>query len=75
MINWYIDGVGFGDCAVKDEWAIFILDKRLGEQMGYLGAKVFDAATQMNKGQFFSYGWPADKSVGLCSRRGRRGLM
>jgi len=43
--------------------------------MGYLGAKVFDAATQMNKGQFFSYGWPADKSVGLCSRRGRRGLV
>lgn len=64
MINWYMDGVGFGDCAVKDDWAVFILDARLGEQLGYLGAKTFDAATQLDKAQFFSYGWPQDKSVG-----------
>lgn len=64
MINWYMDGVGFGDCVVKDDWAIFILDARLGEQLGYLGAKTFDASTQLNKAQFFHYGWPQDKSVG-----------
>lgn len=65
MINWYMDGVGFGDCVVKDDWAIFILDKRLGEQLGYLGAKTFDPAAQLNKAQFFHYGWPADKSFGF----------
>ncbi|KAB5575268.1 trypsin-like cysteine/serine peptidase domain-containing protein [Coniochaeta sp. 2T2.1] len=64
MVNWYMGLVGFGDCVVKDDWAVFILDARLGEQLGYLGAKTFDAATQLNKAQFFHYGWPQDKSVG-----------
>jgi hypothetical protein len=64
MINWYMDGVGFGDCAVKDDWATFILDARLGEQLGYLGAKTFDTGAQLNKVQFFHYGWPQDRSVG-----------
>ncbi|KAK0745491.1 hypothetical protein B0T18DRAFT_326696 [Schizothecium vesticola] len=74
MINWYVDGVGFGDCVVKDDWAIFILDKRLGEQLGYLGAKVFDPATQLNKAQFFSYGWPADKSFGFMQPTRQEGI-
>ncbi|KAK4443636.1 trypsin-like cysteine/serine peptidase domain-containing protein [Podospora aff. communis PSN243] len=74
MINWYIDLVGFGDCVVKDDWAIFILDKRLGEQLGYLGAKVFNPATQLNKAQFFSYGWPADKSFGFMQPTRQEGI-
>jgi hypothetical protein len=64
MLNWYMDGVGFGDCVVKDDWVIFILDARLGDAMGYFGAKEFDPATQLNRAQFFHYGWPQDKSVG-----------
>lgn len=60
FINWYMLPVGFGDCAVKDDWAIFILDQRLGDQQGYLGAKTFDASTQLNKAQFFHFGWGKD---------------
>ena len=64
MLNWYMGAVGFGDCVVKDDWVVFILDTRLGDQLGYLGAKTFDPATQLNKAQFFHYSWPQDKSVG-----------
>ncbi|KAK4182323.1 trypsin-like cysteine/serine peptidase domain-containing protein [Podospora australis] len=64
MINWYMDMQSFGDCNVRDDWAIFILNRRLGQELGYFGAKNFDPATQLNKGQMFNYGWPADKSFG-----------
>ncbi|KAK3387395.1 trypsin-like cysteine/serine peptidase domain-containing protein, partial [Podospora didyma] len=65
MINWYMPTmVGFGDCGVKDDWAIFILNARLGDTMGYFGAKNLDPATQLNGAQFFNYGWPQDRSAG-----------
>jgi hypothetical protein len=74
MINWYLTGVGFGDCVVKDDWAIFILDNRLGDQLGYLGAKVFDPNTQLNKAQFFHFGYPQDKSVGGMQATRQEGI-
>lgn len=74
MVNWYLTGVGFGDCVVKDDWAIFILDNRLGDQLGYLGAKIFDPTTQLNKAQFFHFGYPQDKSVGGMQATRQEGI-
>ncbi|KAH8878918.1 trypsin-like serine protease [Thozetella sp. PMI_491] len=49
-----------GSCGSKEDWAIIILDQRLGDKYGYLGAKVIDPNTQLNKPIFFHFGYPGD---------------
>ncbi|KAF4452320.1 hypothetical protein F53441_4838 [Fusarium austroafricanum] len=50
-------------CAQVNDWAILILEDRLGDRYGYVGAKEIDPATQINK-QLFSYvGYPTDKEA------------
>lgn len=50
-------------CDIKEDWAIFILDSRLGETHGYLGAKVIDSS-KINKAEFLHLGWPGDLANG-----------
>lgn len=47
-------------CDWKEDWAIFILDARLGEAQGWLGATT-PSEDQMNKSVFWNYGFPGDK--------------
>ncbi len=50
-------------CDWKEDWAIFILDSRLGDAQGYLGAKLIDDSLT---GQpiFLNYGYPGDLANG-----------
>jgi V8-like Glu-specific endopeptidase len=48
-------------CFWKEDWAIMILDQRLGDKYGYLGAKIV-ANDQLNRAMFFNFGYPGDKS-------------
>ncbi|KAK8085945.1 trypsin-like cysteine/serine peptidase domain-containing protein [Apiospora phragmitis] len=58
------DPASGGPCNEKEDWALFVLDAKLGDQLGYLGAKVYDAASQAGRAVFFNYGYPQDKSGG-----------
>ena len=50
-------------CDWKEDWAIFILDQRLGERQGYFGAKLIDDSLT-NRPIFFNYGYPGDLANG-----------
>ncbi|KAK8080327.1 hypothetical protein PG997_008145 [Apiospora hydei] len=52
-----------GACGEPYDWAIFILDKPLGEQLGYLGANSIDDSKR-GKPIFYNYGYPGDKDSG-----------
>jgi V8-like Glu-specific endopeptidase len=47
-------------CDWKEDWAIFIIDSRLGESQGYLGATTI-SDSQTNQPIFWNYGFPGDK--------------
>lgn len=53
----------FTECEMKDDWAIFILNARLGDTQGWLGAKTIDS-TLFNKTIFRNFGYPYDLGVG-----------
>ncbi|RYO95282.1 hypothetical protein DL766_002267 [Monosporascus sp. MC13-8B] len=50
-------------CDIKEDWAIFILDQRLGEQRGYLGAKLVDGSV-INQPRSLHLGYPGDLANG-----------
>ncbi|KAK6853033.1 hypothetical protein PG995_011584 [Apiospora arundinis] len=49
-----------GICSQNTDWAIFVLDRRLGEPMGFLGANTIDSA-HVEKPLFYNYGYPGDR--------------
>ncbi|KAK6857690.1 trypsin-like cysteine/serine peptidase domain-containing protein [Apiospora arundinis] len=51
-------------CNYKDDWAVMILDARLGDARGYLSYDVMDPA-KADQAIFYSYGYPDDKSTDL----------
>ncbi|KAK7949377.1 trypsin-like cysteine/serine peptidase domain-containing protein [Apiospora aurea] len=53
-----------GPCNEKEDWVLFVLDANLGDQLGYLGAKTYDAESQAGRAIFFNYGYPQDKNGG-----------
>ncbi|KAK4216754.1 trypsin-like cysteine/serine peptidase domain-containing protein [Rhypophila decipiens] len=54
---------GSGSCNQKEDWAIFVLADPIGDQTGYLGAKVIDCDAQKNRAMFFHQGYPGDKGA------------
>jgi V8-like Glu-specific endopeptidase len=48
------------NCDYRDDWAIMVLNQRLGERYGYLGAKTFDSSVA-NRPIFWNFGYPQDK--------------
>lgn len=50
------------DCGFKNDWAILILDRRLGDELGFLGAKLPE---QGKNYEHFHVGYPGDKENGL----------
>lgn len=50
-------------CDIKEDWAIFILDARLGDQRGGLGAKVIDQGL-IGKNELLHLGYPGDLANG-----------
>ncbi|KAF4460682.1 major facilitator superfamily transporter [Fusarium albosuccineum] len=54
---------GDGSCFQMEDWAIFILADRLGDQFGYLGAKTVDCDAQKDKPIFLHFGYPGDKGL------------
>ncbi|KAK8042438.1 trypsin-like cysteine/serine peptidase domain-containing protein [Apiospora phragmitis] len=48
-----------GACGESAEWAAFVLNERLEERLGYLGADVIDDAHR-GKPLFYNYGYPGD---------------
>jgi V8-like Glu-specific endopeptidase len=50
-------------CGYKGDWAVLILDNRLGDQLGYFGVKLPDAS-QVNNPVFNHIGYPADRDNG-----------
>ncbi|KAK7753421.1 hypothetical protein SLS62_004712 [Diatrype stigma] len=64
----YLPGYSVNDpdanaCDIKEDWSIFILDTRLGDQLGYLGAKVIDSSL-VAKPSFLHLGYPGDLANG-----------
>lgn len=51
-------------CWVQDDWVLMLLDTRLGDTVGYLGAKALDRSTQLNRAMFFNFGYPGDLGGG-----------
>lgn len=45
---------GNGACFQKEDWAIFVLADPMGDQDGYLGAKVINCDAQKNRAMFVS---------------------
>ncbi|KAI8224946.1 Glutamyl endopeptidase [Colletotrichum sp. SAR 10_77] len=50
-----------GWCANAYDWAIFVLGEKAGTANGWLGLKVVNPDTQLNRAMFFHYGYPGDK--------------
>lgn len=48
-----------GVCAENADWAIFVLDRRLGEAQGFLGANTIDSA-HVERPLFYNIGYPGD---------------
>lgn len=64
----YLPGYSVNDpdanaCDIKEDWSIFILDTRLGDQLGYLGAKVIDSSL-VGQPSFLHLGYPGDLANG-----------
>ena len=53
----------FSACGTKGDWAIMIIDQRLGDRLGWFGAKYPDR-NQLNKPKFSHIGYPGDKDNG-----------
>lgn len=53
----------FTACGTKGDWAVLIINKRLGDQLGYFGARVPNK-TQFDKPRFNHIGYPGDKDGG-----------
>ncbi|KAK7975329.1 hypothetical protein PG989_013792 [Apiospora arundinis] len=56
------DGGG-GDCFSQDDWAVFVLNDRLSDAHGYLGARVAQTA-DAGSPKFTNFGYPGDLSGG-----------
>ncbi|KAI1464468.1 uncharacterized protein F4812DRAFT_452853 [Daldinia caldariorum] len=50
-------------CDIKEDWAIFILDSRLGDQRGGLGAKLIEPSI-INNPSLLNLGYPGDLANG-----------
>ncbi|KAK8060599.1 trypsin-like cysteine/serine peptidase domain-containing protein [Apiospora saccharicola] len=48
-------------CNYKDDWAVVVLDTRLGDARGYMSYDVMPPA-KADQAIFYSYGYPSDKS-------------
>ncbi|KAK8052536.1 hypothetical protein PG993_003921 [Apiospora rasikravindrae] len=49
-------------CNYKDDWAVVILDTRLGDARGYMSYDIMPAS-KADQAIFYSYGYPSDKSA------------
>ncbi|KAK7955936.1 uncharacterized protein PG986_005158 [Apiospora aurea] len=49
-------------CNYKDDWAVVVLDTRLGDSRGYMSYDILPAA-KADQAIFYSYGYPSDKSA------------
>ncbi|KAI1805106.1 trypsin-like cysteine/serine peptidase domain-containing protein [Daldinia bambusicola] len=58
-------------CDIKEDWAIFILDSRLGDQRGGLGAKVIESSL-INNPSLLHLGYPGDLANGKRPYRQER---
>lgn len=64
VTNAFASGYEWGTpCGFKGDWAILILDNRLGEQLGYFGVKLPDPALQ-DQAIFDHVGYPGDLDGG-----------
>ncbi|KAK8121522.1 fungal specific transcription factor domain-containing protein [Apiospora kogelbergensis] len=54
---------GGGDCFSQDDWAVFVLNDRLGDAHGYLGARVAQPS-DAGQAKFLNFGYPGDLSGG-----------
>lgn len=50
-------------CGWKNDWAVLVIDNRLGDQLGYFGAKLPDAAL-VDQPIFYHVGYPGDRDSG-----------
>ncbi|CAH0051102.1 unnamed protein product [Clonostachys solani] len=55
--------IGDGICDAKEDWAVLILEKRLGDEVGYFGAKVAERSVA-DKTVFDHVGYPGDLGKG-----------
>lgn len=53
----------FSACGTKGDWAVMIIDQRLGDRLGWFGAKYPDRK-QFDKPKFSHIGYPGDKDNG-----------
>ncbi|KAF2164180.1 hypothetical protein M409DRAFT_25526 [Zasmidium cellare ATCC 36951] len=58
------EGCGDGDCVTKCDFAIMIIDQRLGDNLGYFGAVVPDTNHYNKEGYFETMGYPGDRDNG-----------
>ncbi|KAK8042906.1 trypsin-like serine protease [Apiospora phragmitis] len=56
-----VDAGGSDQCNYKDDWAVVILEARLGDARGYMSYDVMDPS-KADQAIFYSYGYPSDKS-------------
>jgi V8-like Glu-specific endopeptidase len=61
---WVTTGIEWGTpCGWKGDWAVLILDNRLGDQYGYFGAKLPDPGLK-DRAIFNHIGYPGDRDNG-----------
>jgi len=54
-----VGGIGGSICTDRDDWAVGILDSRLGDTYGFLTPRAF-VASELNQPSFYTLGYPGD---------------
>ncbi|KAJ1323868.1 glutamyl endopeptidase [Microdochium nivale] len=63
-----------GDCQYGLDWAIHILQDRIGEQRGYFGARNM-GAEWLNRNIYYNFGYPGDRNGGQRPIRSSGGRL
>lgn len=65
-IYWIANDDSIGNCDIKNDWALFVLNDPLGTQHGYFGVRNYadDRSIVENKAVLFNEGYPGDYTVG-----------
>jgi V8-like Glu-specific endopeptidase len=57
-----------GACDTKSDWAVFLLDDRLGDKVGYMGVS-YASSSGFGQPKFTHQGYPRDKNSGSTPQR------
>ncbi|KXJ92570.1 hypothetical protein Micbo1qcDRAFT_173747 [Microdochium bolleyi] len=63
-----------GECNYGEDWAVHILQDRIGEQRGWFGARTM-SAEWLNRNIFYNFGYPVDRNNGQRPIRSGGGTL